>query len=148
MKPAQVYISPAYMRGPRGGRRSGPPPPPPPRKIKSYMGSLAILVRFPWTFTKLPSQHSMFAHHRPGFSDIWILSPLIESLVRVRPPLTKLPGSAHVILSYRADMAIFIIYLHFRKIAIYMYKFTGQRFKSFQRHLPVARERHVSTCIL
>ena len=94
----------------RGDRGSGPPPC---WKITKIQGILAILVRIPWKITKLPSQHSMLAHHRPtsetplkwrfaSWTDAgplivvfgWIFYSLVN-FVKVGPPLTKLSGSAH-----------------------------------------------------
>ena len=51
-----------YVLGSRGGGEGGPDPP---WKITKLQSSLAILVRIPCKFTKLPSQQSMLGHHMP-----------------------------------------------------------------------------------
>ena len=54
-----------HMRESRGGGGAGDPNPP--GKIHTYIyGVLAILVRFPWKITILPSQHSMLGLYRPA----------------------------------------------------------------------------------
>ena len=56
-----VYIVRSNARIQRGGRGSGP---------------LSNTRSNPLKFSEQPSQHSTLGHHRPAFSDIWILSPL------------------------------------------------------------------------
>ena len=86
----------------------------PPLKNYKNIGFLSNTGPDPLKLTKLPSQHSMLGHHRhasetpfngvslagrwwPVYICIWIIHSLHQQKknVNVRPPLTKLSGSAH-----------------------------------------------------
>ena len=95
-----------------GGKGPDPRPPLSPLKTSKVKGFLAILVRMSYKVTKLASQHSNLGHYRPANETPfkwrfagglmvarlqWYLfgySLTSKNVVKVRPPLTKLSGSA------------------------------------------------------
>ena len=72
-----------------------------PLKNNKNIGFPSNIGPDPLKITKLPSQHSMLGHHRPGsqmpfFLPKWILPPthqLKKNVFKVGPPLTKLSRS-------------------------------------------------------
>ena len=125
------------MRGSRGGQ--GFRTPTTTLKNKKNIGLPSNIGQDPVRITKLPSQHSMFGHHRHAsetpfkwrFADgpmvarlKWYLNPphqLNKNDVKVGRPLTKLSGSAH-------DERLFSNIPMFQRVAVYRkasYKVNG-----------------------
>ena len=80
------------MRGSRGVGGGAETP----WKITKLYGSLAILVCIAWKITKIPSQHSMFGHHKPAIETFcWRADdgPLLVVFGSTLPP--KNPSELH-----------------------------------------------------
>ena len=107
------------MCGSSWGGTGDPDPPPPPENYKN-IGFLSNTSPDPFKITKLPSQQPMFGHYRPAsetpfnwrfaggpmmaqlYRYLDPLSPhqikkIKKNVIKVGPPLTKLPGSAHAL---------------------------------------------------
>ena len=80
-----------YVRIQRG---TGGPDPPPPRKSQN-IGFFSNTVPDPLKIVKLPSQLSILGHNR----HVAFRWRALKNVAKVRPPLTKLSESAHVVVT-------------------------------------------------
>ena len=83
-----IYCIGLHVRIQRG--EAGGPDPPPPEKLQTSRVTWQYWSGSPIKISKLPSQNSMLSRH-------WHASE--KKTVKVGPPLTKVSGSAHGLLS-------------------------------------------------